>query len=78
MPRSQRTMPPSRVLASHGSALRFEYSDGQALLVVLVEHWSSASKLDLLRTARYYLDLCRRFPTDEVLPIALVDDGQDS
>jgi len=55
-------------------ALRFEYPKGQALLVVLVEHWSSAGKLDLLRTARYYLDLCRRFPQDEVLPIALVDD----
>ena len=41
-----------------------------------MEHWSSADKLDLLRTARYYLDLCRRFPLDEVLPIALVDDDK--
>src|ERR1035437_1640340 len=57
-------------------ALRFEYPDGQALLVVLVEHGPSAAKLALLRTARYYLDLCRRFPTDEVLPIALVDDDK--
>ena len=57
-------------------ALRFEYSEGPSLLVVLVEHWSSATKLDLLRTARYYLDLCRRFPADEVLPIALVDDDK--
>src|ERR1035437_1614186 len=57
-------------------ALRFEYSEGPSLLVVLVEHWSSAAKLDLLRTARYYLDLCRRFPDDEVLPIALVDDDK--
>jgi len=57
-------------------ALRFEYPEGPALLVVLVEHWSSACKLDLLRTARYYLDLCRRFPRDEVLPIALVDDDK--
>jgi len=57
-------------------ALRFEYNEGPGLLVVLVEHWSSANKLDLLRTARYYLDLCRRFPLDEVLPIALVDDDK--
>ena len=57
-------------------AMRFEYAEGKGLLVVLVEHWSSAGKLDLLRTARYYLDLCRRFPTDEVLPIALVDDDK--
>lgn len=57
-------------------ALRFEYSQGPSLLVALVEHWSSAAKLDLLRTARYYLDLCRRFPADEVLPIALVDDDK--
>jgi hypothetical protein len=57
-------------------ALRFEYPEGPGLLVVLVEHWSSASKLDLLRTARYYLDLCRRFPQDEILPIALVDDDK--
>jgi hypothetical protein len=57
-------------------ALRFEYHEGPGLLVVLVEHWSSANKLDLLRTARYYLDLCRRFPLDEVLPIALVDDDK--
>jgi len=57
-------------------ALRFGYTEGRGLLVLLVEHWSSADKLDLLRTARYYLDLCRRFPEDEVLPIALVDDDK--
>jgi hypothetical protein len=57
-------------------ALRFGYPEGRGLLVLLVEHWSSAAKLDLLRTARYYLDLCRRFPEDEILPIALVDDDK--
>jgi len=56
-------------------AIRYVFSDGQGILFVLVEHWSSADKLDLLRTARYYLDLCRRFPQDEILPIALVDDN---
>src|ERR1035437_1895531 len=57
-------------------AIRFEYPSDPPLLVVLVEHWSSADKLDLLRTARYYLDLCRRFPQDDILPIALVDDDR--
>jgi hypothetical protein len=54
-------------------AIRYVFGNGQGVLFVLVEHWSDAAKLDLLRTARYYLDLCRRFPHDEILPIALVD-----
>lgn len=57
-------------------AIRYTFGDGTGLLFVLVEHWSSATKLDLLRTARYYLDLCRRFPKDDILPIALVDDDR--
>ncbi len=55
-------------------AIRVEFAEGLGVILVLVEHWSSASKLDLLRTARYYLDLCRRFPAHEILCIALVDD----
>ena len=55
-------------------AIRYTFADDRGVLFVLVEHWSSADKLDLMRTARYYLDLCRRFPSDEILPIALVDD----
>lgn len=55
-------------------AIRYAFADGKSVVIVLVEHWSDAGKLDLLRTARYYLDLCRRFPDDEILPIALVDD----
>lgn len=57
-------------------AMRFGYSSGSAVMVLLVEHWSDAYKLDLFRTARYYLELCRRFPIDEILPIALVDDDR--
>jgi len=57
-------------------ALRYMFADGHGVLFMLVEHWSSADKFDLLRTARYYLDLCRRFPDDEILPIALVDDDR--
>jgi hypothetical protein len=55
-------------------AIRYMFADDHGVLFMLVEHWSSADKFDLLRTARYYLDLCRRFPDDEILPIALVDD----
>jgi hypothetical protein len=55
-------------------AIRYVFENGNGVLFVLVEHWSTANKLDLLRTARYYLDLCRRYPQDEILPIALVDD----
>src|SRR5664279_5525218 len=47
-------------------AIRFAFGDGHGLIVVLVEHWSSADRLDLLRTARYYIDLCRRFPDDGI------------
>jgi len=57
-------------------AIRYVFANGQGVLFVLVEHWSDARRLDLLRTARYYLDLCRRFPGDEILPIALVDDDR--
>jgi hypothetical protein len=57
-------------------AIRYSFANGHGVLFVLVEHWSSADRLDLLRTARYYLDLCRRFHEDEILPIALVDDDR--
>lgn len=57
-------------------AIRYRFSNHEAVILVLVEHWSSADKLDLLRTARYYLDLCRRFPEEAILPIALVDDDR--
>lgn len=57
-------------------AIRFGFADGRHMVFVLVEHWSNADKLDLLRTARYYLDLCRRYIGEEVLAIALVDDDR--
>jgi hypothetical protein len=57
-------------------AIRYRFEDGSSAIMVLVEHWSDAGKLDLLRTASYYLDLVRRFPNEEILPIALVDDDR--
>jgi hypothetical protein len=55
-------------------AIRYRFGDEEAAILVLVEHWSDAGKLDLLRTARYFLELLRRFPGETILPIALVDD----
>lgn len=57
-------------------AIRYQFQDGTSTILVLVEHWSDAGKLDLLRTARYFLDLLRRFPGETILPIALVDDDR--
>ncbi|MEN9353105.1 MAG: hypothetical protein RL318_430 [Fibrobacterota bacterium] len=57
-------------------AIRYRFGDGTATILVLVEHWSDAGKLDLLRTARYFLDLMKRFPGETILPIALVDDDR--
>jgi hypothetical protein len=57
-------------------AIRYGFEDGESTIMLLVEHWSDAGKLDLLRTASYYLDLVRRFPNEEILPIALVDDDR--
>lgn len=52
--------------------MEFRFQDGPPLLLVLVEHWSSARSVDLLRTAQYFLDLSSRFPDHQIVPIALV------
>ena len=57
-------------------AIRYRFAEGNAAIMILVEHWSDAGKLDLLRTASYFLDLLRRFPDETILPIALVDDDR--
>lgn len=57
-------------------AIRYRFRDGSRAILLLVEHWSDAGKLDLLRTATYYLDLVKRFPDEVVLPVALVDDDR--
>lgn len=52
--------------------IEYGFADGPSLLLVLVEHWSTARSIDLIRTAQYYLDLASRFPGHEIVPIALV------
>lgn len=52
--------------------IEYRFPEGAPLLMVLVEHWSTARSVDLLRTAQYFLDLSGRFPGHEVVPVALV------
>jgi hypothetical protein len=52
--------------------IEYRFLEGDPLLMVLVEHWSTARSVDLLRTAQYFLDLSGRFPRHEVVPVALI------
>ncbi|MBK9577448.1 MAG: hypothetical protein IPO40_10250 [Fibrobacteres bacterium] len=52
--------------------IEFSFEEGPPLLLVLVEHWSTARSVDLLRTAQYFLDLSSRFPEHQIVPVALV------
>lgn len=52
--------------------IEYRFAEGTALLLVLVEHWSTARSVDLLRTAQYFLDLSSRFPEHEVVSVALI------
>jgi len=52
--------------------VRYAFASGAPILLVLVEHWSTARSMDLVRTAHYYLDLMGRFPDCEVVPVALI------
>lgn len=56
--------------------IRYEFAEGVPVLLVLVEHWSRASSVDLVRTAHYYLDLMERFPGEEIVPVALVTERE--
>lgn len=55
--------------------IEYGFPQGEPMLLVLVEHWSTARSVDLIRTAQYYLDLASRFPKHEIVPIALVTDS---
>lgn len=45
-------------------------------MVVLFEHWSTSKSVDILRTARYVLDLMVRFPGHHIIPVAVVTDSE--
>lgn len=57
--------------------IEYAFEEGAPLLLVLVEHWSTARSIDLLRTAQYYLDLMSRFPGMEIVPVALITEIED-
>lgn len=62
---------PSRFL---DVALRCTWADGYTAIIVLVEHWSEARKVDLHRVLWYYAALRLKHPTAEVFPVVLVTD----
>jgi hypothetical protein len=57
--------------------IRYEFPNGASILLILVEHWSEARRVDLVRTAHYYLDLMERFPEDEIVPVALITERKE-
>lgn len=57
--------------------IEYVFREGPPLLLVLVEHWSEARSIDLVRTAQYYLDLVARFQEHEIIPVALVTEIPD-
>jgi hypothetical protein len=59
--------------------IRYEFTHGEPVLLMLVEHWSQARSMDLVRTAHYYLDLMERFADHQIVPVALLTErkGRD-
>ena len=55
-------------------ALLATWSDGSQAVIVLIEHWSEARKIDLRRVLWYVADLALRYPKAVVLPAILVTD----
>jgi hypothetical protein len=62
---------PSRFL---DIALLAQWRDGSEAVVVLVEHWSSARRVDMRRVLWYVADLALRHPQAAVCPIILLTD----
>ena len=62
---------PSRFL---DVALLCTWADGSQAVILLVEHWSEARKVDLIRVHWYYAALRLKYPAAEVFPLVLVTD----
>lgn len=55
----------------------YTFEGGESVtMVVLFEHWSTSKSVDILRTARYVLDLMVRFPGHHIIPVAVVTDSE--
>lgn len=57
--------------------IRYEFDQGEPVLLMLLEHWSQARSMDLVRTAHYYLDLMERFPDHHIVPVALITERKE-
>ncbi|MBA3707714.1 MAG: hypothetical protein H0W83_02700 [Planctomycetes bacterium] len=55
-------------------ALLATWEDGSQAVILLVEHWSEARKVDLRRVNWYVADLALRHPHAVVFPVVLVTD----
>ena len=55
-------------------ALQCRHADGTSAIILLIEHWSSARKVDHRRVLRYLSELLYRHPDAVVLPIILITD----
>jgi hypothetical protein len=62
---------PSRFL---DVALLATWADGSQAVILLVEHWSQARKVDLRRVNWYVADLALRHPLAVVYPVVMVTD----
>ncbi len=57
--------------------ISYTFQGGEEVtMVVLFEHWSTSKSVDILRTARYVLDLMVRFPDHHIIPVAVVTDSE--
>ena len=57
--------------------ISYTFEGGESVtMVVLFEHWSTSKSVDILRTARYVLDLMVRFPGHHIIPVAVVTDSE--
>ncbi len=59
-------------------AVCYTFNDKRRVVLVLIEHWSDKAKFDIHRFAHYLLDLSKRFPGAEILPVALFTDRSDT
>lgn len=55
-------------------AVTYTFANGKKTVLVLIEHWSDKSKFDIHRFAHYLIDLSKRFPDIDILPVALFTD----
>ena len=59
-------------------AVCYTFGDKRRVVLVLIEHWSDRAKFDIHRFAHYIIDLSKRFPEAEILPVALFTDRSKS